>query len=480
MAPDGTIGTTLTPDLCIIGAGSGGLSVAAGAVQMGASVVLIEGGRMGGDCLNFGCVPSKALLAAAKHAEAMRSGAPFGITPTEPQIDFARAMGHVRETIAAIAPHDSQERFEGLGCTVIRDWARFTAPNEITAGGHQVRARRVVIATGSTPFVPPIPGLDQVPYLTNETLWDISALPEHLLILGGGPIGMEMAQAHRRLGSRVTVLEAARPLAAAEPEAADLAIARLQGEGVEIRAGVTATGVSALDGAITLTLADGSTVTGSHLLVATGRRPGLDRLDLDAGEIAHDRRGVTVDNGLRSTTNRRVYAIGDAAGGLQFTHLAGYQAGLVVRNALFRLPVKNRTDHIPMVTYTDPEIAQIGLIEAAAREAHGAGIEVHRVELPETDRGHAERLEAGFAKVVIGSRGRILGACIVAPHAGDLIQPWALALSKGLRIKDIAGHVAAYPTLGEISKRASSAYFSSRLFQSPMIKRIVRLLARFG
>ncbi|MEO1601055.1 MAG: FAD-dependent oxidoreductase [Pseudomonadota bacterium] len=470
----------LCPDLCIIGAGSGGLSVAAGAVQMGASVVLIEGGEMGGDCLNYGCVPSKALIAAAKHAQAMRDGAPFGVTPVEPEVDYAAAMGHVHETIAAIAPHDSQERFEGLGCTVIRDWARFTGAEEVEAGGQRIRARRFVIATGSNAFVPPIPGLADAPYLTNETLWENRTLPTHLLILGGGPIGMEMAQAHRRLGADVTVIEAATPLAAAEPEVAAVAIRRLEAEGVALRTGLAATEVTSGDETVTLALADGSSVTGSHLLVATGRRPSLERLGLDAAGIAYDKRGVTVDAALRSSSNRKVYAIGDAAGGLQFTHVAGYQAGLVVRSALFRLPVKNRTDHIPKVTYTDPEIAQIGLTEAEARAEHGDRVEVVTAALPETDRGHAERLSDGLAKVVLGRGGRILGASIAGPHAGDLIQPWALALSKGMTIKDIAGHVAAYPTLGEVSKRAASACFSPRLFESAMVRRVIRLLARLG
>ena len=470
----------LTPDLCVIGAGSGGLSVAAGAVQMGATVVLIEAGEMGGDCLNAGCVPSKSLIAAAAAAQAQRDAAPFGVAAREPEVDYAGAMAHVRSVIADIAPHDSQERFEALGVRVIRARARFASPREVVAGAHRVRARRFVLATGSSPAVPPIPGLEGVPYLTNETLWDLRTRPEHLLVIGAGPIGMEMAQAHARLGARVTVVEAARPLGQDDPEIAEIALDRLRTEGVEIRTGAGVERVAGGAGAVTLHLAGGETVSGTHLLLAVGRRANTADLGLDAAGIAHGRAGVTVDAGLRSTTNRRVYALGDVAGGLQFTHVAGYQAGLVIRSALFRLPVRNRTDHIPHVTYTDPEVAQVGLTERDARAAHGARVEVHRFAFAENDRARAERATEGLIKMMVGRRGCILGASIVGRHAGELIQPWALALSKGLKVADMAGHVAPYPTLGEVSKRVAGAYYGPRLFESPRLKRIVRLLARLG
>jgi pyruvate/2-oxoglutarate dehydrogenase complex dihydrolipoamide dehydrogenase (E3) component len=472
-------GETLTPDLCVIGAGSGGLSVAAGAVQMGASVVLIEGAEMGGDCLNVGCVPSKALIAAAARAQAMRGGAAFGVTPVEPEIDFAAVMAHVRDVIAQIAPHDSQERFEGLGVRVLRDWARFTGPREVVAGPVRVRPRRFVIATGSRPAAPPIPGLDTVPYLTNETLFDIETRPERLLVLGGGPIGLEMAQAFRRLGAEVVVLEAAKALGREDPEAAAVALDALRAEGVEIREGA-AVAAAAQDGAgVTLTLASGETVTGDRLLVATGRAPALDRLDLDAGEVARTKAGVAVDSGLRSTTNRRVYAVGDAAGGPQFTHAAGYHAGLVIRSALFRLPVRARENHIPRVTYLDPELAQIGPTEQEAREADPRN-SVARFAFAENDRARAERRTEGFVKAVLDRRGRAIGATIVGKGAGELVGLWALAVSKGLKAGDLAGFVAPYPTFGEASKRAAGAHFAPRLFESPMVRRVVRLLARFG
>lgn len=471
----------LEPDLCIIGAGSGGLSVAAGAVQMGASVVLIEGHKMGGDCLNYGCVPSKALIAAAAAAEAQRRPAPSGVAPVEPKIDYAAVMDHVHGAIATIAPNDSEERFEGLGVHVIRDWARFVSSREIEAGGQRIRPRRFVIATGSSPAMPPIPGLDDVGYLTNETIWENRALPEHLIIIGGGPIGMEMAQAHRRLGSKVTVLEGAKALGKDDPEAVAVVLARIRDEGVDIREGAEVEKVARTKGnKVRVKLGDGTTVTGSHLLVATGRAVNLDRLDLDAGGVRRNKAGVIVDKGLRSTSNRRVYAIGDAAGGLQFTHVAGYHAGLVIRNALFRLPVTNRTDLIPHVTYCAPELAQVGLNEAEACKKHGNAVEIARFDFAENDRAIAEGRTGGFVKAIVGRRGRILGATIVGQHAGDLIQIWAHTIASGQKIGAVAGHVAPYPTLGEASKRAAGAYYAPRLFESRWVKWIVRLLARLG
>ena len=467
-------------DLCVIGAGSGGLSVAAGAAQMGASVVLAEHGRMGGDCLNFGCVPSKALLAAADRAAGFRSSAPFGIVAQEPEIDYAAVMEHVARTIAAIAPHDSVERFEALGVRVIRAHARFTGPAEVEADGHCIRARRVVIATGSSPLIPPLPGIRDVPFLTNETLWDLRECPRRLIVLGGGPVGIEMAQAHRRLGSEVVVIEAARALGRDDPETAAIALERLRAEGVEILAGARAVSVSGGKGAVAVTLEEGPAIEGTHLLVAVGRRANVEGLGLEAGGVAFTARGIAVDAGLRSTTNRHVYAIGDVVGGLQFTHVANYHAGLVIRNALFRLPVRNRTEHIPRVTYTDPELAQVGLTEGEAAESLSVGWKVHRVRFDANDRAIAGRRTDGLVKAIVCRRGRIRGASIVGPGAGDLILPWALAISQGLKIGAMANVVAPYPTLSEVSKRVAGAHFAPRLFASPWVKRAVRLLARLG
>ncbi|MDO8883739.1 NAD(P)/FAD-dependent oxidoreductase [Pseudotabrizicola sp.] len=463
-------------DICIIGAGSGGLSIAAGAVQMGARVVLIEGGEMGGDCLNAGCIPSKALIAAAKAAQAMRDGAKFGITPSEPQVDFGAVKDHVAKVIETIAPVDSQERFEGLGVQVIRAWARFTGPDEVEAGGQVIKARRFVVATGSHPFVPPIPGVDTVPYLTNETIFALRDRPDHLLVIGGGPIGMEMAQAHRRLGCKVTVIEGAKAFGRDDPEMAAVVLANLRAEGVEILEDAPVTALSGRAGAITVTLQDGRAVQGSHLLMAVGRKVHLEGLNLDAAGIKHDRKGVTVGPDLRST-NRRVYAVGDAAGGLQFTHVAGYHAGIVIRQIVLGLPAKATTRHIPWVTYTDPELAQVGLTEAEARKAHGAALTVLRQEFHHNDRAQAEGKAQGLLKVMV-VKGRPIGVSIAGPVAGELIGLWAFAIASRAKISAIAGMVAPYPTLGEISKRAAGAYFSPKLFDNPMLKRVVRLVQR--
>lgn len=464
-------------DLCVIGAGSGGLSVAAGAAQLGARVVLIEAGAMGGDCLNTGCVPSKALLAAAKHAHAMGAGTPFGVAPAAARVDYAAVMDHVAGAIAAIAPHDSQERFEGLGVQVIRAHAQFVSPVEVATGARRIRARRFVLATGSRPALPPIPGLDTAPYLTNETLFDLRQRPDHLIVLGGGPVGIEMAQAHRRLGAEVTVIEAARALGRDDPEAAAVVLAALRAEGVAIHEGAQAARVAGGDGAVTVTLADGSAVTGSHLLVATGRRAATGGLGLDAAGIAHDARGIAVDAGLR-TTNRRVYAIGDAAGGLQFTHVAGYHAGIVIRSALFGLPARARTDHVPRVTWTDPELAQVGLTEAEARARFGSAVGTVRVAMGRVDRAVTEGCADGFIKVMV-RRGRPVGATMAGPGAGELIQIWALAMSAGLKMSALAGMVVPYPAWGDISRAAVSAHFGPRLFGNIWAKRLVRLVQRF-
>jgi len=446
-------------DICVIGAGSGGLSVAAGAVQMGARVVLIEGHKMGGDCLNYGCVPSKALLAASRDG-----------------MDYAAAKDRVAGVIETIAPVDSQERFEGLGCTVIRDFARFTSPREVTAGGKVIRARRFVIATGSRPLVPPIPGVESVTVHTNETIFDLRERPDHLIIIGGGPIGMEMAQAHIRFGCKVTVIEAAKALGRDDPEAAAIVLNRLRGQGVEILEDTPALSISA-KGGVTVETPKGP-ITGSHLLMAVGRRVNTERLDLDKAGIAADGKGIKVGPNLRAVGNRRVYAIGDVAGGLQFTHVAGYHAGVIIRSMLFGLPAKAKTAHIPWATYTDPELAQVGLTEAAARAAHGARLEVARFDFRHNDRAIATGQTDGLIKVMV-VKGRPVGVSIAGSNAGELIGIWAMAIANGLKLSAIAGTVLPYPTMGEINKRAAGAYFSPRLFDSPMVKRVVRLVQKW-
>lgn len=460
-------------DIAVIGAGSGGLSVAAAAAQFGQRVVLFEKAEMGGECLNTGCVPSKALLAAARQAQAMRDGAALGIAPHEPQVDFAAVRAHVQRAIAAIAPHDSRERMEGLGVTIIRAAARFADERRLEADGRHYTARRIVIATGSRPALPPVPGLADVPYFTNETVFASDRLPKHLVVIGGGAVGLEMAQSHRRLGSQATVIEAATPLASDDPELASVLIDRLRAEGVEIITSTAATRVARNGDGITVE-AGGRTISASHLLVATGRTPNVEGLGLDVAGIAVTPRGIAVDSGLR-TTNRRVYAVGDVAGG-RFTHEAGYQAGIVIRNALFGLPAR-ATAMIPHATYTDPELAQVGLTETEARARHGDAIRVMRSPFTGNDRAIAEGRTQGMVKVIAGRRGSILGAGIVGPGAGELIQPWVLAMKRGIGLGAMAGLVLPYPTRGEASRRAAVKYFVG-LASNPLLRGVIGLVSK--
>jgi pyruvate/2-oxoglutarate dehydrogenase complex dihydrolipoamide dehydrogenase (E3) component len=470
----------LKADICVIGGGSAGLSVAAGASQMGADTVLIEGGKMGGDCLNYGCVPSKALLAAAHAAARHRGSGRFGVDGGAPTIDFADVHRHVHGVIAAIAPQDSVERFEGLGVKVIEAHARFVAPGRVEAGDFVVTARRFVIATGSRPMVPPIPGLDAVPYFTNETIFDLTRAPEHLIVVGGGPIGTELAQAHVRLGARVTIVEMLTMLRNDDPELVDVVRTRLRAEGIGILEGHEVARVERHgDGVAVVTRRDDTEnrVEGSHLLIAVGRAASFEDLGLDAAGVACGPKGPIVDARLR-TTNKRIFACGDVVGPFQFTHVAGYHAGIVLRNALFRWPAKVDYRAVPWVTFTDPELAQVGMSEAQARDGHG-DIRVLRWPFAENDRARAERETGGFVKVVTTPRGHILGAGIVGASAGELIQPWELALRSRLKIGSIAGMIVPYPTLAEVNKRAAGSFYTPKLF-SERTRRIVRFLMRFA
>ncbi len=465
-------------DICVIGAGSGGLSVAAGASQLGVSVALVERHLMGGDCLNFGCVPSKALLAAGKAAHNIRIAGRFGISSGPATIDAMAVRQHVRDVIASIAPHDSVERFRALGVNVIEGAARFTGRREIDVDGQSITARRFVIATGSSPLVPPIPGLNDVPYLTNETVFGQDQAMAHLIVIGGGPIGVEMAQAHRRLGSAVTVIEMARLLPNDDEELTTVVQDCLVREGIDIRTGVKVESVAGGDDEVAVSLDNGDVVRGSHLLLAAGRKANIDDLNLEAAGVAHSPKGITVNSGLR-TSNKKIYAIGDVAGGLQFTHVAGHHAGVVIRNALFRLPAKVKVaQKIPWVTYTDPELAHVGLREEAARAQVGE-INILRFPFAENDRAQAERDTAGMIKIVTAKNGRVLGVSMVGPHAGDLLQPWVMAVDQGLKIGAMAGIIWPYPTFGEVGHRAAGSYFMPKLF-TDRTRAIVRFLTKFG
>ena len=490
-------------DIAVVGAGSAGLSVANAAARLGLRTVIVERAEMGGDCLNAGCVPSKALLAAGRAAQAARGAGRFGVGLGEPAIDWAGVRAHVRRAIETIAPADSQERYEGLGCVVLRGAARFVAPDALAValpgGERQFTARRIVVATGSRPALPKVAGLVDVPYLTNETLFALEERPEHLVVLGGGSIGLEMAEAHAALGCRVSVVERRRIAAREDPALAEVVRAALMRLGVTVIEGVgvmaaerdgtgqdrAEQGGAEQDGAeqggagVALVLADGRRVVGSHLLVAAGRRPSLDRLGLEAGGVRCSPRGVAVDRGLRSVSNRRVYAAGDVAdvagiGPLAYTHLAGHHAGVVVRGAVFRLPARvSRV--VPRVTYTSPELAQVGLTAEEARAA-GHEVEVLRWDMAENDRAVCEADTRGLALLVV-SQGRLLGVGIAAPHAGETIGLWALALGQRIGLAALAGMMVAYPTRAEAGRRAAGNFYIPRLF-SGRAQRLAGLLAR--
>ena len=465
-------------DMIVIGAGSGGLSVAAGAAQLGLKVVLFEMGEMGGDCLNFGCIPSKALIAAAHAAHQAAASAGLGIDSSPVTVDFTRTMAHVHRAIAEIAPHDSQSRFEGLGVRVIRDTARFVGPRTVATDEFVVSARKIIVATGSRAVVPPIPGLAQTPYLTNETIFELKSLPNRLIVLGGGPIGIELGQAFRRLGSRVVIIDSGQMLDREDRHAAEVVLAQLAREGVELLAGYKAVRVEAGPCVILDGPGGEKRIDGSHLLVAVGRAPNLELLDLGRGKVACTPDGVTTDAGLRSTTNRHVFAVGDVAGRGQFTHLAGAHAALVVRRAIFGLPVDAETLALPRVTYADPELAAVGLSEADARKAHGDQVRVEQIAFAENDRARTEGDVRGFGRLVTTAKGKVLGVTLVGRHAGDNIGIWTLAMSAGLKLSKLTGMIAPYPTRGEINKRLAGQWYAPALF-SDRTRRLARVLRHF-
>ena len=464
-------------DLLVIGAGAAGLSIAAGAAQLGAKTALVERERMGGDCLNIGCVPSKALLAASHAAEKIRGAGRFGLRVPAPEIDWNAVRAHVQGVIAAIAPNDSEARFTGLGVTVLRGEARFVSPDSIAVNGRVLTAKRFVIAAGSRAAVPPIPGLSNVPYWTNATLFDLAEKPDHLLILGGGPIGLEMADAFAGLGSRVTVIEASSIANRDDPElVAGLRLA-LTRRGITLLEG---TAVASAEAGPVLVLEDGRRIEGSHLLVAAGRRPNLEALNLKAACVGTSKLGIVTDKALRCPGNKRVYAAGDIAdpigiGPRAFTHVGLYHAGIIIRRALFRLPAKVDYSALPHVTYTNPELAQTGMTEPDARAA-GRAVQILRWPLSENDRAVTERDENGLVKLIV-SGNRVIGAGILAPHAGEMIGQWTLAISRKVPLSALAGLIAPYPTRSEAGKRAAGSYFAAKLF-SERTKALVRFLGR--
>lgn len=450
-------------DLCVIGAGSAGLSAAYGASHLGRSVVLFERENMGGDCLNTGCVPSKALIKAAKVAHDRRHGAEFGIAPVEPEIDFQAVKAHIQGVIDQIAPVDSVERYSGFGVTVLTEDARFEDEKTVVSDNHIVRAKRIIVAAGSRASAPPIPGLADVPYLTNETIFQVPTLPKHLLIIGSGPIGLEMGQSFRRLGSKVTIIDIAEPLGRSDPDHAKVLIDALKAEGVDFRAPVKTKLISKTARTIKIEFEDGKAITGSHLLVAAGRAPNVDTLALEKGGVTYDRAGIDTDEALR-TSNPRVYAAGDiVAGKGGLTHAAGHHAGALIKNLYFMPPglgsifAKATTNRMPAVIYTQPELGSIGAgHEDAAKTLH--------FDFGENDRSIAERDLVGGVKLYLDGKSKIIGASCVGSQAGEVINTISLAMAGGLKLSQISSMISPYPTRTEVVKRAASSHFTAAIF----------------
>ncbi len=464
-------------DLCIIGAGSGGLSVAAGARAFGASVVLIEKDKMGGDCLNVGCVPSKAFIAAAKKAHAYQGAKTFGITYEKPKVDFARVQAHVADVIASIAPHDSVERFEGLGVKVIKGTGRFIDEKTVEVGGMKIKARRFVIATGSRPASLAIAGLQDISYFTNENIFELKTLPKHLIIIGGGPIGMELAQAFNRLGAKVSVIEKFNALAKDDKELAKIALQNIRSEGVEVFEETDIEKIEQRNDEIVVFVDIGKKkkITGTHLLVAAGRAPNIEQLGLENANVKFDKKGIKTNTGL-CTSNKKIFAIGDVTHGLQFTHVAGHQASLAVKKTIFGLPIKYTQQVMPWVTYCDPEIANVGLSEKQAKEKFGKNIQIVRSEFIDNDRAKAMRNTKGLVKLILHKNGNILGAGIVGSNAGELISLFSYAIANGQKVSSLVKFIAPYPTLSEIARRVGVESYRDKL-SNPWIKRWTKFIS---
>ena len=465
-------------DLCIIGAGAGGLSIASGAAQLGRSVVLYEVGEMGGDCLNHGCVPSKALIAAGKHAHAFSTGGPFGVAPNAPNVDFKAVKAHIKGVIETIAPVDSQERFEDLGCIVIRERASFKDKNTIESATTITKAKRIVIATGSRASAPPIPGLKDTPYLTNEGIFTVSELPKKLLIIGSGPIGLELGQAFSRLGSKVEIIDIAPPLGRNEPEHVKTLVESLEAEGIVFHAPVNTKKIRKTKTGVAIDLEGGKKLTGTHLLVAAGRKPVTDGLNLEVAGIKTNRRGIVTDTTLR-TSNKRVFAVGDVSGRGGLTHAAGHHAGIIIKNFYFVpfFKASAETNNMPAVIYTQPELASIGMSEKAARDKYNDIRTVHW-EFEENDRAIAERTTDGDVKIIARKNGQILGASIVGEGAGELLQIIGLAMSNKMKIIAFTKLISPYPSRGEAVKRAASSWYTEAVF-SPKSRKLAALMAKF-
>lgn len=464
-------------DLLIIGGGSAGLTAARFARQLELTVAIVEKGRLGGDCTWSGCVPSKTLLKAAKSTHAIRDAARFGITASEPTIDFKSVMGRVSSVVEDIFESESPETLEAEGVDVIQGEARFINPQTVSVDGREITARRYLVCTGASPIIPPIDGLADVNYLTYETIWGLDELPSSLAVIGGGPIGCEMAQAFCRLGSSVTLLEGApRIMLQDEPEASEVIAQRLIQDGVDVRTNSAVQSVEKTANGVRLFLGGDTQVDASTVLVCVGRRPHVEGLGLVEASVEHGRLGIQVNKHLK-TNRANIYAAGDCTGGYQFTHYAGYQGFMAVRNAFLPFNKKSVLERVPWATFTDPEVAHVGLIEEQARSRHGNNVASETWSMAMTDRWVTEGDSPGFLKVVYLPNGKLLGATVVASRAGEMIQEWALALDQGLKLAHIAESIHIYPTYSLASQQLASKLRVDQLLAGTMGK-LVRKYAR--
>jgi pyruvate/2-oxoglutarate dehydrogenase complex dihydrolipoamide dehydrogenase (E3) component len=464
----------IKPDLCVIGAGASGLEAATGAALLGQSVVLVERGSFGGSRLKT-VVPSKALVAAARMARDIANADAFGLAVPRPEINVDKLRGYVERVTAALAPDSAQERISALGVRVVSGAAQFINPRRLAVGDAiEVRAKHYVIATGSLPILPAIPGLSEIPYLnevpyfTEESILALAELPSRLVVIGAGVVGLELAQAFRRLGVAVTVVDQAAPLAQEDPECARTVVDALVREGVDMRTGVAVDKVAKTEDGVHVTLG-GDSVEGSHLLIAGARRPNVEGLALDKAGVEVGPAGIVVNAALR-TSNFRIYAIGDVTGAVPFVHIARHHADLVVRRLVLRLPARLRPETLPRIVFTDPELAHVGLTEAEAA-ARRIAVRLLRWPFHENDRARIEGATRGHIKILVSRWGRVLGVTIVGASAGELIAPWSLAVGRGLHIRTLAGILLPYPTLGDTGHRAATTYLTLA-FRRTWVERI--------
>lgn len=452
----------INTDLLVIGAGAGGLSVAAGAAQLGITVVLLEGDKMGGDCLNYGCVPSKALIACSNRKNPEK---------------FFEAMSFVREAIKEIEPHDSEERFCSLGVNVIREFGRFVDEKTVAAGDYEIQSRRIVIATGVHTAVPEISGLSDVKYYTNQSIFDLEQKPEHLLILGGGPVGVELAQAFTRLGIKVTIFEKQKILLNFNREQVELLRSNLKHDGVNLKEEASIKDISQVGNKLTIQLENSNKITGSHLLVATGKQPNLQDLNLQAAGINFSDIGIETDQYLR-TNNKKIYAIGDVAQFENFTNVANYHAGIVLKSITTGLKTRVQKGTQPRVIYTMPEIGSVGLSKTQAEGKYGNKFKISRVNFSENDRAITDNKKLGWIEIYI-YKNLVVGASVIGIGAGELLNFWSFMISNRISVYKVAKTSFAYPTLGEVNKKLITNYIGPKFFNNPWVRFVVRLTQRF-